>query len=641
MDYLAFDFGDGTTCAAHYDDSFAQSNTAPQKLNIARGMDEIWSIIGYDRNGDNPCIGKAANKPGYSIRSNWKAKPSQYTSKGPEAWKRQTCIDFMQKAFDNFHQNNPDYKKDGTKQGQTYAVVIGVPCDWSEKDIDAYKEMAKEAGIPNVQVVKESQAAMFYARRFMRGGIPDKDILKGVLLIDVGSSTTDFTYMKGADQVGHCGLALGAQTVEHSFLVEAQRRQKIGYCTNKAPQGARILAANQEDGERMFVCDALQVRGFKEAYFRERDQSKDHYEETSSSIQSKIHVGEVSDDGRRFITGAYVNYCLNDENSPCKFRLKQLSSEWDGLGLDEPNTWRGHFRAALQHVRNKWNLNSETSIVVTGGATRMQFIEEDIVEIFHPVKKPYFGNDGDRSFSVVKGLAWAAYAKHSLNTAQTTIEEIVESEEVREVIADFVCEYISQPAVDIADSVYRVIVPLLRRHDSSVGSLRKLDEKYSQVITSELNKFIKKTNGGVNISSLLEKPVIRDINKERQAEFARPDIKIDKNVTAAIPWTYGQLKITFDPFEDHDFICPSDIDESFDGILGMGKMYDNAADGFIKSFSAETIMEIFLNDEMTNQNGEPMPSDFEILYWRIAEKVKEFVSAEIAAMAGTIEYGSK
>ena len=195
MDYLAFDFGDGTTCAAHYDDSFAQSNTAPQKLSIAKGIDEIWSIIGYDRNGDNPYIGEAANRPGYSIRSNWKAKPSQYTSNGPEAWKRQTCIDFMQKVFDSFLQNNLDYKKDGTKQGQMYAVVIGVPCDWSEKDIDAYKEMAKEAGIPNVQVVKESQAAMFYARRFMRGGIPDKDILKGVLLIDVGSSTTDFTYL--------------------------------------------------------------------------------------------------------------------------------------------------------------------------------------------------------------------------------------------------------------------------------------------------------------------------------------------------------------------------------------------------------------------------------------------------------------
>ena len=198
-----------------------------------------------------------------------------------------------------------------------------------------------------------------------------------------------------------------------------------------------------------------------------------------------------------------------------------------------------------------------------------------------------------------------------------------------------------QPATDIADSVYRVIVPLLRRHDCSVGSLRKLDEKYSQVITSELNKFIKKTNGGVNISSLLEKPVIRDINKERQAEFARPDIKIDKNVTAAIPWTYNRVGITFNPFEDHDFICPSDIDESFDGIFGMGKMYDNAAEGFEKSFSAKTIMEIFFNDEMQDQNGDTLPSDFAILCWGIAEKVKEFISAEIAAMAGTIEYGSK
>ena len=57
MEYLAFDFGDGTTCAAHYNDSFLKNGMEPEKLNILRGHDEIWSIIGYDRNGENPLIG--------------------------------------------------------------------------------------------------------------------------------------------------------------------------------------------------------------------------------------------------------------------------------------------------------------------------------------------------------------------------------------------------------------------------------------------------------------------------------------------------------------------------------------------------------------------------------------------------------
>ena len=348
MDYLAFDFGDGTTCAAHYDNSFAAYGRPPEELSILPGVKEIWSVIGYDGNGENPYIGSDASQVGYTIRANWKAKPSLYEEQGPDAWKRTTAIEFMRIVFDNFLANNPDYTHNGVHNGNPYKVVLGVPCDWCLKDIKAYREMANDAGIPNVDVVKESQAAMFFARRFMRQGIPDEDIRNGVLLVDIGSSTTDFTFMRGADQVGHCGLALGARAVECSFLCEARKRGKFCYWSDgPRADGWKILAPNQTEGERMYDYEMMKCREYKEKYFKGVDQRQDYTAEALPLKYSDVSIGEVRD-GKGYITKKYGDYCLNDSgNSPCKFKLKQLSKEWKGAGLDADNTWRGHFRAAL------------------------------------------------------------------------------------------------------------------------------------------------------------------------------------------------------------------------------------------------------------------------------------------------------
>lgn len=638
MDYLAFDFGDGTTCAAHYDDSFAGTNSEPQKLNIGRGMDEIWSVIGFDQNGENPYIGEAANRPRYKLFSHWKAKPSQYKSSGPDAWMRKTAVAFMRIVFENFLSNNPDYTRNGIRKGGPYTVVIGVPCDWNSADIEEYRKMASEAGIPNVEVVKESQAAMFYARRFMQGGISDEDIRNGVLLIDVGSSTTDFTYMRGAAQVGHCGLALGARAVEVSFLAEALKREKVSYWSDAPRSDIRVLALNPEEAIGMRMRDEMRTRKFKEDYFRGADQAINHQQETQPVPVSKVLIGEVWD-GIGCITEDFVGYCLNKDDSPCKFSLNQLSDEWNGAGLDKKDTWRGHFRSALRHVKDKWNLDSRTSIVVTGGATRMQFVEEDIVQVFNPSKKPYFGDDGARSFSVVKGLAWAAYARRTLKTAESDVEKILESEEVQNEIIKFVMEYLEKPAEKIASKVTESILPRLRSHDSSVGTLRKLRAEYSEVFVNAINNFIHEANNGIDISTLLEKAPIKNINNERQAEFARANVTIDKHVMAALPWSYNQIGIDFDVFEGHDWVFASDEDESFEGVLGWGLKYDNAADGFSRSFSKSKVLEIFTK-EIPDTDGNKLPSDAAMLYFEISSKVKDFVKAEISAMEGAVEYGS-
>lgn len=636
MDYLAFDFGDGTTCAAHYDDSFAESGIKPQKLSIVKGSDEIWSVIGFDSRGENPYIGEAASRPGYKILSNWKSKPSQYTSSGPDAWKRQAAVDFMRIVFDNFLSNNPEYTREGVRNGNPYTVVIGVPCDWDYDDIEEYQKIANEAGIPNVQVVKESQAAMFFARRFMRGGIPDEDIRNGVLLVDVGSSTTDFTYMRGADQVGHCGLALGAQAVEGAFLVETMKRASFRYWANNQTSGVRVLARDPDDAKRMQVRDAMRARKYKEAYFRGVDQSADHFQETEALPIARESIGEISE-GVGYLTHDYIDHCLDDEgNSPCKFKLSQLSEEWDGAGLDMLNTWRGHFRSALRHVKEKWSVGSSVSIVVTGGASRMQFVEKDIVDVLHPSKMPYFGDDGARSYSVVMGLAWCGFARDRIKRARQDIKHMLESSQISNIVDKFVGHLLEKPAAEIAEVTRNKLENELSTHSCLVNTMRKLKNQYSEIVCEEWNKLIQKFNSGIAIKSILDDSVLVDMTATLYKEFGRPNVTLATDVRAFFEYTLISSDMPFHPF-NHSVFNP-DEDDDFDGEWGWGMKWEAPLENVRKEITPFSITQKFRNQLHNVTTNEIMPSFWAQICNAIVTRVREFKMSELDALAGTLEY---
>ena len=636
MEYLAFDFGDGTTCAAHYNDSFLKNGMEPEKLNILRGHDEIWSIIGYDRNGENPLIGEFANQPGYKIRSNWKGKPTEYMSSGPDAWKRKAAVDFMHIVFKHFRENNQDYSAQGIYKGSPYTIVIGVPCDWKSADIEEYKKMADEAGLPNVQVVKESQAAMFYARRFMSGGIPDEDIRKGALLIDVGSSTTDFTYMRGADMVKHCGLALGAQAVERSFICEAMKREGDRYYATNQEPNLRVLAVTPEDAEQMMVSDAMDARGFKEAYFTGVDGRAGFQQITHRLTMSGISIGAISN-GRGYITEEYIDDCLNDEGSPCKFSLTQLSEEWSETELNSKNPWREHFRAALSHVKKKWKLTPSTAIVVTGGATRMQFIEDDIVGVFDSKKNPYFGNDGTRSFSVVKGLAWCGFARDQIAKERKCVESKLSDEAFIESldIDGFVGGLLVGPAEKIANRIRNTICDELDKHNECVNTCNNIGKRFSELMCLEWNALSGSLNNGIKISTVLKKADLENLTNSLYKLLGRPDIKVDKEVKAAFNYNMAECAMAFDPFENV-FWSP-DPDENFDTCL-LDK-WGPARDSCQENINVGLILGYFNSPNILVETGEEIPSFSQHLCMAIGRKIREFKLAEIDSLAGALEYG--
>ena len=124
--------------------------------------------------------------------------------------------------------------------------VFGVPSGWSRATCEAYEELLRRVvtGLHpdhEVEVVPESRAAMLYAqsqRRTRRGGIrvrlPD---LGSVLVIDMGSLTTDYTYVAnlGESPLDHGSARLGAALIDQQLMLRTieghpgQRASQAGH----------------------------------------------------------------------------------------------------------------------------------------------------------------------------------------------------------------------------------------------------------------------------------------------------------------------------------------------------------------------------------------------------------------------------
>lgn len=463
MEYLAFDFGDGTVCAARYKTAWAEGQTVmePEILHIMRGSKEVWSTLARNFETNNYEVGVNKPRRGFELQLNWKSKPS----KRDEGWelRRKHTVLFMERVFELFLNSNPDYDTDGngkwlgTYRGKPCKIAIGVPCDWSDatsvksgavNDIDEYKKMAKEAGLGDVHVFKEAQAAVLYARRFMGDGLPDEYIEKGTLLVDIGSSTTDFTYLKG-NKASNMGLTLGAKYVEQSFLGDAMRNAGYEYYAKDADLETKKTAVSVRN------WNLLEVRGYKEDFFSAVDQARvtNSVAEipTSPLSGTKLQLGSRNDEG--YITEPYVDSCLDGADG-VMISLPHLSEKWSKTSLDKKNTWRGHFREALFHLQKQWEIdNREVTVVVTGGASRMQFVKDDVRRVFGENVRYRAGDSGQQSFSVVKGLAWASYVTDLIGNVrkglQCKIEEYISSGDFKSTMDGF----FKSVTDDIADKI--------------------------------------------------------------------------------------------------------------------------------------------------------------------------------------------
>ena len=109
---------------------------------------------------------------------NFKAAPDALSQETPKA------VIFAQSLLTEFREHHPEVFQNGL-------AFVGHPTGWPPEAIDAYNRHLGLLGLP-VRLMPESQSALLHIRD--RGH--DEKQLERALVVDIGSSTTDFTIVE-------------------------------------------------------------------------------------------------------------------------------------------------------------------------------------------------------------------------------------------------------------------------------------------------------------------------------------------------------------------------------------------------------------------------------------------------------------
>ena len=86
-------------------------------------------------------------------------------------------------------------------QNEETSLYIGCPAGWDRNAREHYREIFERAGYPPVKIISESRAAMVSACQSKHLQIGVDSLSRPVLVVDIGSSTTDFAYIMGGKEV--------------------------------------------------------------------------------------------------------------------------------------------------------------------------------------------------------------------------------------------------------------------------------------------------------------------------------------------------------------------------------------------------------------------------------------------------------
>ena len=174
------------------------------------------------------------------------------------------------------------YMSGSLVKGEDCCFYIGCPAGWDKSQRERYREIFEEAGYPPVRIISESRAALISAcqsRHFQVG----YDILsRPVLVVDMGSSTTDFAYINSGREVelqtaGE--VRLGGGIMDELLLETA---------VEASPDRDTLRDIFRQSPPWRSYCE-FAARRLKEKYFSDEDYWKD-----KDCLQTvTVHAGET------------------------------------------------------------------------------------------------------------------------------------------------------------------------------------------------------------------------------------------------------------------------------------------------------------------------------------------------------------
>ncbi|MBN4005225.1 Hsp70 family protein [Nostoc sp. LPT] len=417
LETIGFDLGHGETAVAK---AIVESIEPPQMLEINNKKNQITAL------GWHPKLGylvgeQALIQAGVTqLTISFKQKPNN------DPKYRETISTFVATYYRLLKESKQVEEKEGSY------FYIGCPSGWSVSDRTEYQKLLQEAGIPQLNVVPESRAAFMQAKE--AGKLEYDKLVASVLIVDIGSSTTDFTLVKSLEEIP---IDFGSNTLGASLIDKAIFARTLA----NHEQKALLEKVFQEYPHHQARCE-LACRKAKEDYFSN--------EQLYSDPESFARGFESINEQIYFIP--QVNKLLMEEilNQP----LPEL----------ELNSWIKSFRDSLKEAKEKLEKLGIVPklVLMTGGASRMKFTHILCQEMF-PEPETLLRPDPEPERCIAMGLARVGRWDLRAAAFKQEVNKLFTSNKLKGLIERHIPELIESLTKPLADGlIVNAVKPALK-----------------------------------------------------------------------------------------------------------------------------------------------------------------------------------
>jgi molecular chaperone DnaK (HSP70) len=350
LEFVGFDLGHGETALTR---AFAQGHAEPEILEY-RGTRSLVTAVARDDAGVRIGVDALTQGEGQVWAKFKSSDLDDPNTAEPLSLFTKNLIEGL----------SADGALRGAKESR---FIVGCPSGWDAGVRDRYKSAFESAGLRHVRIVSESRAALMTALE--QGYLSMEDARASVLIVDIGSSTTDFTYCRdlAADDVGHNVLGSGLLDTEilKINLDRQKQKSKVNALLKAHPAYKTILE---------FWC-----REAKEAYFTGEDKPVEMIRRLPGGILFDIRIDR------------------HDAEAVLNAKLEALNGY----------SWRGAFdyalRETIETLDSQGGGRDPDTVLLTGGASRLPLVLPATQKAF-PKARVIRGAEPE--FAIARGLAW-------------------------------------------------------------------------------------------------------------------------------------------------------------------------------------------------------------------------------------------
>lgn len=524
---IGIDFGHGETSAAI---CRVDNMKDPEDIEIARGQKAIPSVMYIETKAgiENIYIGGDAVKV-YGGGGNGEFYACFKHAPDTLDESKDTSIRimklFMKRVYETICLCRAGELMEGDKVKPNHVVFIACPSQsqsWDEKAMQKYVQLALEAGLPIAGgsidnkfrlsgIVRESRAAYI---RALQKDEAKQIATKGILVVDYGSSTIDITYYGEGEKPIDKGYPKGASLVEKKIFDYL----KDFHEDLEGEQNPKAIKQIETTHPSMATKLLYDIRKGKEAY----------YSGVSTANGMEIHF--------KFMP---------------RIQAEKIDVEIpkDTIEKDILKTYILDVQGVFEDFKNNVIKNRPvTLLVMTGGASRMNFAEELLKKVFG--EKVKMLSPQDPSLTVSNGIAIAGRADVLLYK----LAEDLLSKEMKTIYFDVLSkskQKICDKIIKEVESAYKCFL----NGDLSNNTINAIEKKVNQNLNSIKPSYKELLNASFRecMEEHINEVILPDINSYVKTHFPHYNVtqvkrySVPEGVSMSISWENSQaISTSFD-----------------------------------------------------------------------------------------------